>query len=250
MEETPPFQNCPEISVVVPVFKNEDTLHELQDQLKDVLEAIVSSYEIIYINDHCPNNSLKILYEIAGLHSNIVVVDLPKNIGQQRAVLKGLTRARGQWMVIIDADLQDTPEAIPGLFHKIKEGYGAVYVGRRGEYQSRTRLWTSRLFRKTMHMLCGMPLDAGIFMIMSEQMRDRVLCFRGHPFIVGMTACAKLPLYSIPGERSKRPTGISSYSMLGRLKVGFRAVFWTCFWKGYVFEEQDAPPAGRQAPRL
>ncbi len=93
------------------------------------------------------------------------------NRGQHQAVMTGLAAAQGEWSVIMDADLQDPPEALPALLNKGRVGYGAVFAGRRGRYESAGRLLTSRLIKWTMRQLTGLPSDAGIFVAINRELR-------------------------------------------------------------------------------
>ncbi len=215
----------PAISIVLPVYRNADTLRELARGLKDVLERRCLSYEIIFVEDACPENSLAILTQLAQEDSRIAVLALERNIGQHRAVLTGLSYARGNQIVVMDADLQDPPEAIPDLLNKMQEGYAAVFAGRRGVYESRDRLIASRLFKWLLHWVAGTPVDAGLYVAINREMVERLLRLEvSHPFVVAMIGCTRLPLASLPILRRQRAGGRSAYSSLERLKTGLLAI--------------------------
>lgn len=223
---TPDSKN-PDVTVVVPVYRNKDILWELYRRLYHVLETKQILYEIIFVNDACPEDSLIILEKLANINPQVTVLALEQNAGQHRAVLTGLGFARGKWVVVIDADLQDPPEAIPDLLTKIQEGHFAVFAGRRGRYESSFRLLTSRLFKGLLHLLCNVPKDAGIFVAMNQHMVKRLLAFNEtHPFLVAMIGCTGLPVTSIPVVRAQRHSGRSSYSFWKRLKTGCQAIVW------------------------
>lgn len=212
------------VSVLIPVFGNEDTLIELHQKLSQVLNNCLMSWEVLFVNDASPDDSLRILREITQKDSRVAVVSLEKNIGQHRAVMVGLEYAKGEIIVILDADLQDPPEAIPLLLEKMKEGYSAVFAGRRGRYESNSRLLTSRLFKKLLHLLLGVPADAGFFLAMDRRMAHRLLDFHEpRPFVIAMMGFTRLPMTSIPVWRSVRPRGESAYSFWKRLQSGGRA---------------------------
>ncbi len=222
----------PVISVIVPVYRNVDTLRELHRRLSETLDRESLSHEIIFVDDACPAGSLAVLEDLARRDRRVAALALARNVGQHRAVLIGLAHARGDWLVTLDADLQDPPEAIPDLLRKIQEGYAAVFAGRRGQYESATRLATSRLFKRLLHALGGVPIDAGMFVMMSRQMAQRVLSLRApRPFVVAMIGSTRLPLASIPVERSVRPGGRSAYTAWDRLKVSSLAIAWTLIWR-------------------
>lgn len=222
----------PEISVIIPVYRNKETLHELYRRLHHVLVTRALSYEMLFVDDACPENSVAVLEELAQGDPRVAVVALEQNVGQHRAVLAGLSHARGKWAVIMDADLQDPPEAIPDLLDKLQEGRAAVFAGRRGQYESRFRLITSRLFKGLLHLLVGVPTDAGLFVAMNRQMVERLLQFgKLSPSVTAMMGCTGLALASIPVVRAQRPVGGSAYSFGGRVKAGLAAIAWVLSWK-------------------
>ncbi len=114
----------PTISVILPVYQNAETLEGLHQQLCLVLEPW-QPYELLFVDDACPANSLAVLEELAQRDGNVAVVALECNVGQHQAVLTGLAYSRGESVIIMDADLQDPPAAIPVLLTKLQEGWAA-----------------------------------------------------------------------------------------------------------------------------
>jgi glycosyltransferase involved in cell wall biosynthesis len=232
----------------VPVYRNAEMLHELYRRLLRVLEAWQLSFEVLFVDDACPAGSLTVLKGLAQRDPRVAVLALKRNVGQHRAVLAGLAHVRGEWTVVMDADLQDPPEAIPYLLAKGQEGFAAVFAGRRGRYESAFRLFTSRLFKRLLHLLCGVPADACLFVALNRPMVERLLTLGGpHPFIVAMIGCTRLPLTSIPVVRARRPSGSSAYSFWGRLRNSWRAVAWVLAWKWHAVRRvsnygMDEPP--------
>jgi glycosyltransferase involved in cell wall biosynthesis len=221
----------PELSVVVPVYRNAGTLRELHRRLHAALAGV--DCELIFVDDASPDPSRDVLAELAVADEATALVALDENVGQHRAVLAGLARGRGSWSVILDADLQDPPEAIRALLERARAGdVDAVFAGRRGEYESSSRLRTSRLFKRTLHLMCGVPPDAGIFVLLSRRLVDRLVALRGPaPFVVAMVGCVGLPMASIPVERAARVNGDSAYSTWARAKSAWRAFVWVAAWK-------------------
>jgi len=124
--------NHPYISVVIPVYGCRACLYELYSRLVNTLESINHNFEIIMVNDACPQNSWEILKELAEKDQRVRAINLSRNFGQLKAVLAGLDCATGDWIVVMDCDLQDSPEEITRLYNKAQEGYDAVF-GRRNE---------------------------------------------------------------------------------------------------------------------
>ena len=157
---------------------------------------------------------------------------LARNRGQQRAILAGLAHARGEWVVVMDADLQDPPEAIPDLLRAASTGARAVFAGRRGSYESAGRLATSRMFKRLLHWMCGVPADAGVFVILHRSLVQRILALGGPcPFLVAMIGSTGLPAVSVPVARDPRPVGVSAYSGWDRLRSAMAALAWLALWR-------------------
>ena len=151
-----------DVSVVVPVYGNAETVGPLQARLRAVLDRAALAHETVFVDDASPDGSLAALRALAERDPAVRVLALPRNRGQHRAVLAGLRLARGRHVAIMDADLQDPPEALPALLARARDGYDAVFAGRRGHYESRGRLLTSRVFKWLLHAATGLPADAGM----------------------------------------------------------------------------------------
>jgi glycosyltransferase involved in cell wall biosynthesis len=224
----------PDLSVVLPVYHNRETLRALHENLSAVLGRLGGGYELIFVNDACPEGSGHVLEQMARDDARVAVLTLERNMGQQRAVLTGLRRARGRWVVVMDADLQDPPEAIPALLDAGQMSTAgqppaaAVFAGRRGRYESPLRLLTSRMFKRAMRFLCGVPADAGLYVAMNREMIKRVLALDNpRPHLVAMIGCAGLPVVSIPVRRAERTAGRSAYTSWDRFEVAWDALTWT-----------------------
>ncbi len=215
------------ISVVIPVYRNAATLRALATELSGVLTPLMLPYELVFVVDACPEGSLDELREMAKLDTHIKVLALARNLGQNWAILAGLACAQGDVLITMDADLQDPPAAIPKLLEALHEDTGAVFAGRRGRYESGTRLLTSMAFKKTLHWLSGrrIPADAGLFVAMRKEAVDRVLAYRTRaPYLISLLGHTGLALKSIPIERPPSREGQSGYTFAKRLRVAWRAL--------------------------
>jgi polyisoprenyl-phosphate glycosyltransferase len=216
-----------DLSVVVPVYRNAATLAELHERITRCAAAL-GNYEIVYVNDACPAGSLERLQQIASTCARVVVVDVPRNGGQNRAVLRGLARAGGEIAVMLDADLQDPPEAIETLVTALRgSDAAAVFAARRGRYESAVRLATARAFRWLLRHWPGsrLPEGAGLFVALDRRMITHlVLAADKNPYVVGMIGRAGLPVAAVPVERMPNPLGESSYHTWHRLKLAFHAL--------------------------
>lgn len=239
-------ERVPDLSVIVPVYRNATTVRALAGQVIDVLSGLGLSHEIVFVNDASPDDSAARLDELAREHAAVRVIHLPVNVGQHAAVLHGLAAARGAWCAIMDADLQDRPESLAVLWQTRAPGIDAVFGGRRGAYESRGRLLTSRLFKWVLHRLTGIPADAGIFVLLARPLVDRLVAFPTRvPWVQAMIGCLGARTVSVPVVRDPRADGESSYSAAARLRTASRALL--CVLE-YRLWRAPAPYLARTSP--
>ena len=118
----------PELSLVIPVYNEQENLTLLYQRLCASLEPITTSFEILFINDGSQDDSLPILQALAAKDGRVCMIDLSRNFGHQVAISAGLDHAGGRGVIIMDADLQDPPEVLPEFIAKWREGYDVVYA--------------------------------------------------------------------------------------------------------------------------
>ena len=116
------------IAVVSPIYKGEKMLDELVSRIEAAIETFTQDYEIILVNDCSPDNSWSKMKEICASDKKIKGINLSRNFGQHYAITAGLTESTGEWIVVLDCDLQDRPEEIPHLYQKAQEGYDTVFA--------------------------------------------------------------------------------------------------------------------------
>lgn len=221
-----------ELSVVIPVYKNRDTLLELHRRLCRVLEEAGIRFELIFVDDACPEDSLTVLEGVAAQDARLNLVFLADNLGQQGALLTGMNLSDGQAVAFMDADLQDPPETLPVLYRALQTGHEVVFAGRRGRYETGPRLFTSKLYKWMMHRLTGIPADAGIFLVMKKEMVKKLLALNvRHVHLVPMIGLVGNDFLSLPVERMKRSSGVSTYTSWMRLRTGFQAALWVLGWR-------------------
>ena len=114
-----------DISVEIPIYGCRAALEELHRRLTDTLVAMDKEYEIILVNDNCPQNSWEVIQQLCKKDKHVVGIELSRNFGQIQAITAGLDYSKGDWVVVMDCDLQDRPEEIPNLYKK-PEGPQAV----------------------------------------------------------------------------------------------------------------------------
>lgn len=206
----------------MPVFRNADTLEELIERLWAVLAGLQESFEIIVVNDASPDGSHRVLDDLKTRFASLSVIDLPRNIGQQGAIRTGLAAAKGEVVVVLDADLQDPPEAIPSLIGQLRsQPMEAVFAARDGRYQSTFRMCCSWSFRRLVRALVCLPKGAGSYVAMSRRMVDRLIASKNKRFyLAGMIGCSGYAVSAIPVRREARRTGRSAYTGAMRFSVG------------------------------
>lgn len=151
-----------DISVVVPVYGCKAALPELHNRLTAVLRDMTSEYEIILVNDACPQGSWTAIEEICRQDSHVVGLELSRNFGQLQATAAGLDYSTGDWVVVMDCDLQDRPEEIPRLYAKAQEGYDVVFARRKERKDSKLKVFVSECFYKVYSFATGQPYDGSL----------------------------------------------------------------------------------------
>lgn len=223
--------SAPDVSVVAPVFGNRATLAELRDRVEAALKQAGLTWELLLVNDACPHGSGDEVDRLSAADPRVRAIHLPEKGGQQRALVAGIRASIGHAVVTLDADLQDPPEAIPTLIDRLGAA-SVVYAGRRGEYQSKSRHSTSRLFKIAMSAAAGTPRDGGAFIALDREAADAVRRFRtSSPFLPAMAGLLGMPLESVPVERARRSQGVSAYSGVLRLRTGTAALAHAVWWR-------------------
>ncbi len=148
-----------QLSVVSPIFNEEPNLRPLCDQLRKVLDSLSSNYEIILVNDGSTDNGGPLLDELSEEDPRIKVVHLRRNSGQTAAIMAGIDHASGDWLVLIDADLQNDPADIPKLLAKLDDGYDVCSGWRRVRRDRQWgRVWASRCANWLISRISGIRL--------------------------------------------------------------------------------------------
>jgi dolichol-phosphate mannosyltransferase len=170
----------PHLSVVIPVYKAKDCLAELYRRLVEAVEPLTSSFELVLVEDGSEDGSWEGIAQLAERDERVKGVKLSRNFGQHYAITAGLDHAGGDWVVVMDCDLQDRPEEIGKLYHKAKEGYDLVFARRRGRSDSAYRKLSSTLFSLLYNYLGDIQVDNSIanFSISSSRVIAYVRQFR------------------------------------------------------------------------
>lgn len=202
------------ISVVVPVYNAEKCLDELYFRLKNVLETITLNFEIILVEDCGVDNSWQVIERLAALDNRVKGIQFSRNFGQHYGITAGLDLSSGNWIVVMDCDLQDRPEEIPRLYAKALEGYEVVLARRGSRSDPFFKKFTSNLFYKFFNYLTDLKYDGeiGNFRILSRKVADSFCSIRENlRFFGGIINLLGFPTTSIDVKHDKRFSGHSSY---------------------------------------
>ncbi|MDM5314931.1 glycosyltransferase family 2 protein [Fictibacillus sp. b24] len=205
------------ISVVVPMYFEEEVAKECYNRLKAVMDKNDIHYEFIFVNDGSTDRTMDILTEIALLDRQVKVINFARNFGHQTAVTAGIDYAKGDAIVIIDADLQDPPEIIPLLIEKWKEGYETVYAKRKKRVgESWFKLVTAKYFYRFLNYMSDIeiPKDTGDFRIIDRKVADvfKNMTERNR-FVRGMFSWIGFRQTFIEYERDERFAGETKYPL-------------------------------------
>jgi glycosyltransferase involved in cell wall biosynthesis len=209
----------PAVSVIVPVYFAEKCLPELWSRVRTVLEEYNVTFELILVDDDSPDKSWEIICGLCASDSRITGIRFSRNFGQHYGITAGLDRSRGDWVVVMDCDLQDSPEAIPELYDKALEGYDIVVARRAERKDSLLKRIPSHLFYKLFSYLTDLEYDGAVgnFRIMSRQvvmnltkMRENLRFFGAQVQWLGFKKAA------VDVRHSSRFAGQSTYT-IGKL---------------------------------
>ncbi|HEY7114942.1 MAG TPA: glycosyltransferase family 2 protein [Tepidisphaeraceae bacterium] len=215
------------LSIVIPVYNEEQTIPALRAALTPVLDALACDAQVILINDGSSDDTLGALADWAAEDPRVTVLCLARNFGQQAAITAGLDEASGDAIVIMDADLQDPPEVIPLMIGKYREGYDVVYArraSRTGEGPiKRLSAWAFyRLMRALVHR--DLPADVGDFRLLSRPGLDALNSMREtHRFLRGMVAWVGFPQTAVEFDRPPRRAGKTNYPLRRMLAFAWTA---------------------------
>ena len=217
----------PHISVVSPVYKGEKMVHELVTRVKENVSKITNDFDIILVNDASPDQSWQMILKECAVDKRVKGINLSRNFGQHRAITAGLNYAKGDWVIVMDCDLQDRPEEIPNLYKKAQEGYDIVQGERVERHDKYLKKLSSTVFNAIFSYLSGIKKNKKIanFGIYKQQVIKAVCEMperdRGFGLLVNYVGFKSI---SIPIVHGSRYEGTSSYTLVKLLKLAFGSI--------------------------
>lgn len=212
------------VSIVSPVYRAEKMVHMLVERIVKSVTTITEDFEIILVNDASPDASWSVIEHECVQDKRVKGINLSRNFGQHYAITAGLHYAKGEWVVVMDCDLQDRPEEIPALYQKALEGYDIVYARRVDRQDKGLKKLSSTIFHETFDWLSGSTTDKtianfGIYKqcVIAEynRMPERARSFPSLVKYLGFTQT------TVDVQHAERAEGKSSYDLYKLLKLSF-----------------------------
>lgn len=217
----------PSISFVSPVYQSEKTLNELVKEIDLVMLKVQKSYEIILVDDRSTDDSWNILLELRENNPNVKIARLSRNFGQHPTIMAGLSLSKGEWIVVMDCDLQDQPKEVLKLYNRAMEGYDAVLAKRKNRCDGYFKRFSSILFAKTYYLFTDINYDNEVanFGVYHRKIINEILKIKD--FIKFFPLFVKLVGFKVTThtvEHNKRFNGRSSYTFSKLISLMFNTI--------------------------
>ncbi|MDD3320930.1 MAG: glycosyltransferase family 2 protein [Paludibacter sp.] len=221
------MENKIHISVVSPVYRAENIVSELVNQIKVAVSTITDDFEIILVNDSSPDNSWQKITDECAKDNRIKGINLSRNFGQHYAITAGLNYAKGEWVVVMDCDLQDRPDEIPNLYSKAQEGFDSVFAQRTDRTDGFLKKSLSKSFYKLFSYLTETPQDPTVanFGIYRRCVVDAILSMKDQiRFFPTMVQWVGFRKYYLPVQHAERFEGKTSYNFKSLLRLAMNTI--------------------------
>ena len=217
------------ISVVIPMYFEEDVVNECYDRTKNVLNKLSSyEHEIIFINDGSKDKTLELLEKISQNDNNVKIISFSRNFGHQAAVTAGLKFTTGDAVVIMDADMQDPPEVIEEMVKLWEEGNEVIYAKRKvREGETKFKLFTAKMFYKMLNSLSDteIPKDTGDFRLADKKVIEVIKQLPEHnKFLRGLFSWVGFKQIPLEYERKERFAGKTKYPLKKMIKLALDGI--------------------------
>lgn len=211
------------ISIVLPVYNEEAGINNTIEVLENFVECQIETYEIIFVDDGSVDSSVDIIRHAQSQYENIRLVEFSRNFGHQLAITAGIRYAKGDAVVVMDADLQDPPSVIPNMIEKWQEGFDVVY-GKRliREGESFFKRFSAKAFYRVMRKVANVdiPLDTGDFRLMDRKVVDALSKLNEpEPFVRGLVSWVGFKQTAVTYERQERNAGVTKYPLTKMIRL-------------------------------
>jgi Glycosyltransferases involved in cell wall biogenesis len=215
-------------TIIIPAYNEEEVIQESYRRLTRVMESIGEPYELLFINDGSQDRTASIIERLARTDPNVRLLDFSRNFGHQIAITAGMDHARGDAIVIIDADLQDPPELIPQMIDKWRKGYEVVYAKRsQRQGESFFKKTTAAIFYRVLSMMAeiDIPLDTGDFRLIDRKVCDVLGNLREkNRFVRGLVSWVGFRQTAVEYVREERYAGETKYPLKKMLRFSMDGI--------------------------
>jgi undecaprenyl-phosphate 4-deoxy-4-formamido-L-arabinose transferase len=216
------------LSIVVPVYHSADCLEALIAAISDALVPLGVRYEVVLVNDYSPDQSWTVIEQLCHRHANVVGVDLRRNFGQDNAILTGVRLARGQYIAVMDDDLQHDPKDIPSLVRGLEAGSDVVYAQfwkKRQKFWKNLGSWSAG---KVAEWVLNKPRDIYLspYKVFRREVAELICNYHGaEPYIDGLLLQVTSRITQVPVEHRPRYSGKSTYTLWESVRIWTRIAF-------------------------
>lgn len=210
------------LSVVIPLYNEENSIRELWQRLAAVIDSIGIEAEVIFIDDGSRDRTGAEIHEICGHDPRVKLITLSRNFGHAAALSAGIDHAQNQLVVLMDGDLQDKPESIPAFIAEWEKGFEVVYAIRTTRKENLILRGAFKSFYRLLNRMSGIkqPLDAGIFCLIDRKVVDVIKSMsERNRYFPGLRAYAGFNQTGVPVERDARYAGKSRVRPIGLIKL-------------------------------
>lgn len=216
------------ITIVIPVYNSAKFLHKTLKAVDDQRKASNWDLELVLVEDGSPDNSFEVIEKLAQQYSYIKAVKLSRNFGHQIAVKTGLSYATGDYIAIIDDDLQDPPSLLPRFFAELEKGFEVAYGIRKNRKEGEVKKTAYKVFYRILNSISDtkIPIDSGDFCVMTKNVKEKMLSLNEqNPYLRGIRAWVGFKQIGLEYERSGRIEGESGYSLKKLIKIAKDGIF-------------------------
>jgi len=216
------------ISIVIVCYNDDQSVREMHRRITETMKTVTPNYEIVYVNDHSPDNSYEILKDVAAKDKRLIAIHHSRNFGSQIAYTTGMRYATGDALILLDGDIQDPPELFPEFVKKWLEGSDVVYgirVKREGSaFKKVLYKIFYRIFRRLSYL--DIPLDAGDFSLIDRRVADVINDFKEvDRYIRGIRAYVGFKSVGVPYVRAERYSGTSASGFFYLVRWAKKIIF-------------------------
>lgn len=217
----------PIISFVSPVYRAEKILDKLVEEIQKVMLEINESYEIILVDDRSPDNSWQVMQKLSEAFPEVISIRLSRNFGQHPSIMAGLSQAKGEWIVVLDCDLQDQPKEVLKLYTKAKEGFDVVLAKRKNRQDGFLKRKTSFIFSKIYSFFTDTLYDNEVanFGIYNKKVIEAILNISDYiKFFPLFVKFVGFSTTAIEVEHAEREEGNSTYTFSKLVSLAFNTI--------------------------